>query len=310
MSDSPRLSEELENQIEAECDEILSRDDAKEKELWHYTTAEGALGIVSKNEIWATHYGFTNDASEIRIGEEVVCKVVAALAEREEDADRKRLFAILARLFPDHVLSSKADMFVASFTEAYNDLVQWSGYGHRGLGYALKINVRSPEAPPETTRLGGVLTKVEYNVDRFVERASSLLLLYASIFDKYKANGPAVESFLGVCMLRECAAQSLRLKHPAFEHEAEWRLVALALRQEETADIAQLRPRADVGLVPYVALALGEKPLRALVVGPVHADKEAQRLAAARLLLEKYGYDMSLAKLSGIPFRGDPLQAR
>ena len=33
--------------------------------LFHYTTADGLLGILRDNEIWSSAYYFTNDESEL-----------------------------------------------------------------------------------------------------------------------------------------------------------------------------------------------------------------------------------------------------
>jgi hypothetical protein len=304
MATRDSLPPELLAEIDAECEPLLSKDDAPQKDLWHYTTPEGALGIVSNNEIWASHYGFTNDTSEIRIGEAVVCRVVQEMANVENDRDRKQLFTQLAKDLPRLVLSERADVFVACFTDAGgNDLSQWSGYANRGLGYALQLRI---DAPVEGSggNLGGLLAKVEYDEAAFSRRVKSQLLQYANVFDRFKGRNRAVHGYLMVCMLRECAALSPRLKHEAFAKEQEWRIVAIPMRQADTAKLAELRPRPVVGLIPFLRLKLGDRPVKQLVVGPVHAGEEPARLAAAKMLLAKYDYDPAQAKLSGIPFRG------
>jgi hypothetical protein len=40
--------------------------------LFHYTTANGLIGILSKGEIWSTAYYCTNDESELSIGNGVL----------------------------------------------------------------------------------------------------------------------------------------------------------------------------------------------------------------------------------------------
>lgn len=35
-------------------------------ELFHYTNAEGLIGIIESQSIWATHYAYLNDSEEIR----------------------------------------------------------------------------------------------------------------------------------------------------------------------------------------------------------------------------------------------------
>src|SRR5438309_877746 len=42
--------------------------------LYHYTGADGALGILSADEFWASDALFVNDAKEIRYGADILNK--------------------------------------------------------------------------------------------------------------------------------------------------------------------------------------------------------------------------------------------
>ena len=91
-----------------------SRDDA----LFHYTTADGLIGIFQSEEIWGTAYYCSNDASELtaghqthqqRIAEVVRLEVALAVGRRKDfnvAAGDRRIADIDAR--PDDVDVDKA----------------------------------------------------------------------------------------------------------------------------------------------------------------------------------------------------------
>ena len=49
--------------------------------LYHYTTSEGLVGIVSTHSLWATEAAFLNDFSEFSYGEGVIKSAVQFLHE-------------------------------------------------------------------------------------------------------------------------------------------------------------------------------------------------------------------------------------
>ena len=61
-----------------------SRDDA----LFHYTSADGLIGILQNNEIWSTAYYCTNDESELTAGKEILTPIfMRATHEMVQDND-------------------------------------------------------------------------------------------------------------------------------------------------------------------------------------------------------------------------------
>jgi Protein of unknown function (DUF2971) len=49
---------------------------AKSRSLFHYTTAEGLLGIIKDRCLWATHAEFSNDTSECKLLKSYVAKLI------------------------------------------------------------------------------------------------------------------------------------------------------------------------------------------------------------------------------------------
>lgn len=49
--------------------------------LWHYTTLEGLEGILRTQAVWATHFEYLNDASELRYSKQVLAEVFLPIAK-------------------------------------------------------------------------------------------------------------------------------------------------------------------------------------------------------------------------------------
>lgn len=134
--------------------------------LWHYTTADGLLGIVKSQELWATSIKFLNDREEFSgffgarlqsliadgVNEGVERLIATEEGKRRVDAAGGRglvqqgLLEQLATAICAATL--KLEPFVVSFCTvadvADNDglLSQWRGYGHDG-GYAIVFDARA-----------------------------------------------------------------------------------------------------------------------------------------------------------------------
>lgn len=291
-----------ESEIEAECEKILSTDDKPKEPLWHYCGADGCVGIVSTDEMFATHYGFTNDTEELQRGEKVVLATLQRLAASDPNQKARELYDMIAKSLPGQQFTDLADAYLACFTAAASpdDLTQWSGYGHRGTGYALQLDLQLPSPVPEG-QLAVMLVRVLYDDDEFSKLVEQQLDRYIQVYLKHGAD-PALKKQVGVWMMRECASLSPRLKHRCFAHEKEWRLLAVPMTKN-AAELIEFRKREPNMLVPYVKISIG-RAVRLLVAGPAHGGEERARYGAAKMLLARYNYDSKLAKLSPIPYRG------
>ena len=303
MADDDSPNVHLEERIDAECAKVRSTDDLPKEPLWHYCGADGCQGIVATDEIFATHYGFTNDTEELLRGQKIVFETVQRMVAAEMNQQKRELLEMVAKILPEQQMNAlQADVFLACFTASPgpDDLTQWSGYGHRGTGYALQLDLKLPEQLP-VDRLGVTLAKVIYDDNEFAKLVQDQVERYVSI---YLANNPdpATVSRVASWIRLECALLSPRLKHSCFAHEREWRLIAVP-RTKNAVFLIEFRKRDPNILVPYVKISIGHV-VRAMVIGPAHGGEATARLYAAKMLLAKHCYGASLAKLSPIPYRG------
>ena len=125
--------------------------------VFHYTTAEGLLGILSSGQLWSTAHVATNDETEFTYGQGVLASTLedgraAGHMNERVDAALKALdmqFAAAAARFEEDlvfVMDHFVTAYVTSFCRArsaedYLDgrLSQWRGYGDPD-GYAIEFS--------------------------------------------------------------------------------------------------------------------------------------------------------------------------
>lgn len=103
--------------------------------IYHYTNADGLVGIVSSGSLWATDLRFVNDASEL----DHALKSMEAAIERARGRFTSPTQANLLDRLDDAV--GHREMFPSvhsvSFSANGDLLSQWRAYGGDGGGYAI-----------------------------------------------------------------------------------------------------------------------------------------------------------------------------
>jgi hypothetical protein len=309
------------------------------RSLFHYTTAEGLIGIIRDRSLFATHAGFSNDASECTLLTPHLTKIVAAQFKELlpqalgiTDPD-KELFGDMTYFYEGEaekalraMLSSVNNVFpyyITSFCvhdrmgDEYKHglLSQWRGYA-RG-GFAIEFDELELDA----------LNKEEQDRWRYLEILSNAV----SYTDHEKKIDPAEFSGMGGALLRETFKLGHKipikaeladfgrpflgvapfLKHPDFREENEYRIAAMCYRPNvvEPGDTKKskeirFRTRPDGSVQPYIPLYHGFEinlPIRSVIVGP-HPHQASQKLAV-EMLFEQYGVDAEV-RVSATPFRG------
>jgi hypothetical protein len=104
------------------------------QEIWHYTGADGLIGILRSGQIWSTQVACVNDTGEQRYFGDLVRAGVRKLRAAVTDPR----IAVLARVADDALTVrdfSTAGHFVACFSEVEDDLGQWRGHGGGECGH-------------------------------------------------------------------------------------------------------------------------------------------------------------------------------
>lgn len=133
-------------------------ENSRKNALFHYTTADGLLGILQNKEIWSTAYYCANDVSELRAGKDVLTSIFRLKTHQmiQEADPRVNTFRMrgvdireYADRFEDWILGAALNFFcvyISCFCKHSKEkdfqnglLSQWRGYGPDG-GYALQFS--------------------------------------------------------------------------------------------------------------------------------------------------------------------------
>lgn len=103
--------------------------------LYHYTSADGLVGILRQHVLWASDSRCLNDTLEFRLGLSIALDTLG----------RHRGFQPL-RNWVEGVIdtwSRDAGLFVVCFSRDGDLLSQWRAYGRDGQGYCLGFDMRN-----------------------------------------------------------------------------------------------------------------------------------------------------------------------
>jgi len=303
--------------LKAKLDEQwLSLHRKRPQYLFHYTNAQGLLGMLQSNRIWATNCRFMNDPTEIAYGIHLVREISQSVWPKKDTKGWSELKDILSLRLKRF---EKSKVYIACFCAAGDLLSQWRGYGAVGGGYSIgfsareigveRLNFREP-VPPKA-----ILRKVIYD-RRTQERLITDWLRGVSVLEQARLknpSGPAVQSFMYLwgnfntylCEFLIC------FKDTAYREEQEWRVIQFGTVKEVDVLKASFRT-GGAHAIPYVELDFtlvkgpyrGKLPAQLIRYGPTLDPLVTER--SLRLLCEACGYTERhlTIKRSGVPFTG------
>lgn len=272
--------------------------------LYHYTTQAGLLGILEKQEIWATHTQYLNDHTEYLHAVKMVQDRLDFLIKQNR---------LITPVFDNELLESMRDglygiqgqcVCVFSLSNKKDSLSQWRAYGGENGGFAIGISAMTLDAMCNKHSLK--LGKCIYEIDEqqlLVEQLVDAMLKEAQRLRK--AGTPwrdEIRKIMTNCMNRYAPL----LKHKSFSEEEEWRLISGPIAPFASG----LKFRTGIStLVPYYPISLevfeGKKFIpETVVVGPTPKPDEAAH--SVRLLLVRRGMEewpLEKVEVSNVPYR-------
>ncbi|MBN9105485.1 MAG: hypothetical protein J0I14_10820 [Propionibacteriaceae bacterium] len=106
--------------------------------VFHYTSAEGLLGIIESKVLWASEASSLNDTAELNQGWEIIDKWLSG----QPDSDTVSTLRYLAEI----PRTARTEVLVLSASTDPEDAGQWRNYGAEGRGYAVEIDAGLPLA--------------------------------------------------------------------------------------------------------------------------------------------------------------------
>jgi hypothetical protein len=243
--------------------------------LFHYTSAQGLLGIFDSKHIWASSAYHLNDSREYRYAIELVKQAAVSRLRYANGPDNRICGELVDEL---GTMAASFQMFVASFSEENDLLSQWMAYGGGKNGYAIGIrraHLRS------SFRDGFSLIRCIYDEEEHQRLASYLLEMLIRIFSDRNGSNDELTKLV--------IAGFAAIKHPGFKQEKEWRLVKGSVIAVQSTTEVSFREGRN-GVVPYMSAPLflekGKFVPDSITLGP-NDDPDAAETAAHSLLASK-----------------------
>ena len=194
--------------------------------LWHYTSVETCLKILTSQEIWFTHVSAHKDEAEVAYAIWMMKATLETGLKRLDYTARIKtlLSTALTRMAKDN---SQSSWFTASFTGLADSSYHWKTYGNNLEGVAICFNseelIRFFSASP-TDRIGVVesIYDTQHNLNFCGKLLAMALLNFEEDYSHIADNQIAAENFLG-SWGKHADFFSIMPKLQTFASEKEWR---------------------------------------------------------------------------------------
>jgi Protein of unknown function (DUF2971) len=271
------------------------------QKLCHYTSLEGAIGIISGGDLWLTNSRYSNDDEELNHGHRLVD---AVLDELESGATTNASQLNWLRKLRVKVRAARGDqVYVCCFCEKDNLLSQWRGYAENGDGISVEFDpngftaVAGPDCVHGLMRLWKVF--YDHNQQRKIIRDCVDYPSWPASDedDRIRYVVDALQFFMPT------------FKNSDFREEEERRLIFTPY--PTALPKPKFRKRRGL-LVPYFSLRELSDPagiglsfrlsIKGVLIGP--GAHRALNVESTRLMLAKQGYLDVPVQASTTPYRG------
>lgn len=193
--------------------------------LYHYTDFAAFDGIIRCAELRLNNILNMNDASEMRLFMNGICKAV--IEKLNLDGDHENISKIEDFFKKELEEEFHYSAYAACFSKYRDDAAQWERYGHFGQGVCIAFHEDLMQK-----MVGGVvsLQKVNYQEDM---REHPLV---GAFYDLIKESANFSERLSELQnLMNDAWVQSAAFKHPSFASEKEFRLVVSPFISNEFA---------------------------------------------------------------------------
>ncbi|WP_131913624.1 DUF2971 domain-containing protein [Celerinatantimonas diazotrophica] len=250
--------------------------------IYQYTDLNAVKKILKTGKLWATHYKYLNDYSEVLKGIEILVDSISdtkKLSNTEKNALKKETMNSLDDL----------DIFVSSLCLAGDELTMWRTYGNCAVIFNMSL-VTLALTCEGSFRQNSVESCVypKNNKDINLSRQfDSLLFLY----DEYYL-GSHKDWFISSLVY-----DATSIKHDAFYAEQEHRAVVSLNKTDNTPILYRKRGEKDI---PYIEMVLPQSCIEGVFIGP---GKDQDKLVLdMKEFLQENKFDNVVIYKSSIPF--------
>lgn len=262
--------------------------------LFHYTDINGLIGIITKEELWATDHSYLNDRSEFECGINTFLCVAST-----NNFKNNMLFQDRYNYEDDFLciiknIKRNEGVYCCSFSTEKNYLGQWRGYCRNG-GYSIGFRKEALINIADTCDANYYLCAYEEEIQHAIANQilDELLYFFTSTTDSYGYSKERFHTNLRAAI--RFFATSIKNYH--FRHEFEWRLVSRNIKNHEV----RYRAKGNVlNVVPYIAFQVPRTAIEKIYVSP--GNDQDQAVEALKRFVRSNGINPEIIP-SDIPLR-------
>lgn len=297
--------------------------------IYHYTSPDGLIGILTNAELWATSIRNFKDQWELLHAEAVFLQVLDEIAKESPPCSSRSKLVEACRIDPPFSthprsgpldrgsgkcttwLNKVLDIYVVCFSTNSKLLHQWKNYACGGAGFSIGFDrrqLREKIQPPPVNQNPKTWDELEIPYStHLVKVRYSEQLQKAELKEIFERFSSVITDDMSVDQIDCCAEEIVNsvalhaslFKHPSFEPENEWRII-----------IETLGGRSDVSfrsspnnVIPFrrVKPEGGKFPLCSISIGP-GMDPNTSR--SVQDLLDTKGYQgVRIIACTGLDFQ-------
>ncbi|ATG79384.1 DUF2971 domain-containing protein [Pseudoalteromonas sp. 1_2015MBL_MicDiv] len=251
--------------------------------LYQYTDINAVKSILRTQELWATHYQYLNDTSEIEQGIELILNRLAESKklsiEKIQDLKQQVMHSL-----------SKLDIFIVSLCLAKDELSMWREYGP----YAIELD---NNAITLSLTVSGPFTQSDVRPCLYpvqLRKSDSFIdfEFISTLYDECYLKGDRVR------FISSLVYSAAAIKHAAFYAEKEKRAI-FSLDKHHTTEI--FHRECNGKKVPYIKVLLPKSSIKAVYIGP--QSEQAQLVTDMRDFLKSNKLTGIKVYSSDIPYK-------
>ena len=286
-----------------------------DRPAYHYTDANGLIGILNSEALWFTDIRHLNDPSEFHFGWDIALDALKSAA-KQAGAEQ------LVKVFCEKMLSGLDEalqqfrMFVGSFSKNGDELGQWRAYANDGQGSCLGVS----ESVFATTDLqqdplkNPVVIVIRYDADEAKKEQRDGVMQAVELLKRPEVKNACANTPVAREFLQNLSAKlaiwiyfvAAGFKHSAYQAEEEIRLL-LINETEKLQPYVRARVRKGA-LVPYIPWPFSPSLRQEGIVTNIRLGPAAPPSAegAVHDLLNACGIPPAFVTIerSRIPYRG------
>lgn len=276
-----------------------------EKLLYHYTSGDGLIGILSNDSLWATDIFFMNDKREFTQFTDLLINKIQhkcnCLGDGHQGQWKEEWYNAIER-YLQGVFAS--DIYVTCFSKRGDSLSQWRGYTQSNFGYCLVFDY--DKISELTYKQNSFMVHCIYSEEEqssiakeFVEKFISAVVdnQNSHVFESQKTMDDIV-SEIGRKYITVIQSLASSIKNSAFEDENEVRVIMLCIKND-----VKFRPGGSF-VIPYqefpLELSKPDSPLKEIIIGPTPNPNLA--LKSVQMMLDQKGWKVSVRNTI-VPYR-------